>query len=49
MHIETNETFDVPLTDYCCELCISYDEAVNNIIAEFFLERKELQDDKTKD
>ena len=46
MQIKINDDNTIKLTDYCMQKGISYEEANNNILAEFFLERKELQDDK---
>ena len=46
MQINISDDNAIKLTDHCMQKGISYEEASNNILAEFFLERKELQDDK---
>ena len=44
MQTNINDDNAIKLTDYCMLKGISYEEAVNNILAEFFLEKRELQD-----
>jgi hypothetical protein len=49
MQIEISEENFIKLTDYCYAKKISYEEACNNILAEFFLERNRKKDLESKD
>lgn len=40
MKLNISKNYDILLTDYCIEKQISYEEAINNILAEFFTERQ---------
>jgi len=46
MQININDDNAIKLTDYCMLKGISYEEAVNNILAEFFLERQRKKDNE---
>ena len=44
--MQINKSNKINLKEYCKQRKIKKVEAVNNILAEFFLEKRELQDDK---
>ena len=46
MQINISDDNAIKLTDYCMQKGISYEEAVNNILAEFFLERQRKKDNE---
>jgi hypothetical protein len=46
MQTNINDDNTIKLTDYCMIKGISYEEAVNNILAEFFLERQRREDNE---
>ena len=46
MQININDNNTIKLTDYCMLKGISYEEAINNILTEFFLERQRKKDNE---